>query len=55
MAASPQWREEMARGVPMKRLAQLEEIASTAVFLASQDSSYYTGQSLCANGGWYMQ
>ncbi len=55
MGASPEWREEMAQGVPMKRLAQPEEIAGTAIFLASEESSYYTGQSLCANGGWYMQ
>lgn len=55
MDAPEAWRNEMAQGVPLKRLAQPEEIASSAVFLASDESSYYTGQSLCANGGWYMQ
>lgn len=55
MGAPQAWRDEMAAGVPMKRLAQPEEIATSAVFLASDESSYYTGQSMCANGGWYMQ
>lgn len=55
LAAPEAWRDEMAEGVPLKRLAQPEEIATSAVFLASDESSYYTGQSMCANGGWYMQ
>lgn len=55
MGASEEWRNAMAQDVPMKRLAQPEEIAGTAVFLASDESSYTTGQSLCSNGGWYMQ
>ncbi|XP_058077730.1 glucose and ribitol dehydrogenase-like [Magnolia sinica] len=37
--------------VPMGRAAQLEEIAPSYVFLASSDSSYYTGQVLHPNGG----
>lgn len=55
LSISEEWRQSMAQGVPLKRLAQPEEIANTAVFLASDESSYFTGQSLCANGGWYMQ
>ncbi|MCZ6667121.1 MAG: SDR family NAD(P)-dependent oxidoreductase [Gammaproteobacteria bacterium] len=36
---------------PMKRPADPGEIASIAVFLASQDSSYITGQTIFADGG----
>ena len=36
---------------PMKRPANPDEIASIAVFLASQDSSYITGQTIFADGG----
>lgn len=36
---------------PMKRPADPAEIASIAVFLASEDSSYITGQTIFADGG----
>lgn len=38
-------------GVPIGRPAQPSEIATCFVFLASQDSSYISGQSLHPNGG----
>ena len=37
--------------VPMKRAGQPEEVAPCYVFLASDDSSYITGQVLHPNGG----
>ena len=36
---------------PMKRPGQPAEIAPSYLFLASNDSSYYTGQVLHPNGG----
>ena len=36
---------------PMGRVGQPEEIAGIAVFLASEDSSYVTGQVIYADGG----
>lgn len=36
---------------PMKRPGEPDEIASIAVFLASADSSYITGQTIFADGG----
>jgi NAD(P)-dependent dehydrogenase (short-subunit alcohol dehydrogenase family) len=38
---------------PMQRMGQANEIASTALFLASEESSYFTGQTLFPNGGMF--
>jgi 3-oxoacyl-[acyl-carrier protein] reductase len=37
--------------IPMRRIGQPEDIARVAVFLASADSSYITGQVLTVDGG----
>jgi len=37
--------------IPMRRLGQPEDIAKVAVFLASADSAYVTGQVLTVDGG----
>lgn len=42
---------EFGKNVPMKRAGQPVEIAPSYVFLASDDSSYMTGQVLHPNGG----
>ena len=42
---------EFGSQVPMKRPGQPSEVAPAYVFLASQDSSYMTGQVLHPNGG----
>ena len=39
---------------PMSRFGVPDEIASTALFLASDDSSYFSGQTLFPNGGMYV-
>ena len=36
---------------PLGRWGEPEDIAATAAFLASDDSSFYTGQWLSPNGG----
>lgn len=38
--------------VPLGRLAEPEDIAEAALFLASPRSGYVTGEVLCVNGGW---
>lgn len=40
--------------VPMARMATVDEIADVFVFLASDLSSYVTGQALVADGGWQV-
>ena len=39
------------RGIPMNRHGQPEEIGQAAVFLASDDASYITGENLSVDGG----
>ena len=45
-------RERVLAETPLGRFAQADEIASIAVFLASEDASYITGATTVANGGW---
>ncbi len=40
------------REIPMRRLGEPSEFAALAVFLASQQASYITGQSIAVDGGW---
>lgn len=40
--------------VPMKRVGNPQDVADTALFLASDMSSYITGQCINVNGGMYM-
>ena len=45
---------EMARAIPLGRMAQPDDIARAAVFLASDDAGFITGQTLHVNGGSYL-
>jgi 3-oxoacyl-[acyl-carrier protein] reductase len=42
---------EVAQRTPLRRVARPEEIASVIAFLASDDASYVSGQTLYVNGG----
>jgi 3-oxoacyl-[acyl-carrier protein] reductase len=48
---SEEWAARKLSELPMARFGEVDEVAPTAVFLASEDSSYYVGQTLCPNGG----
>jgi 3-oxoacyl-[acyl-carrier protein] reductase len=48
---SEEWSARKLAELPMERFGEVHEIAPTAVFLASDDSSYYVGQTLGPNGG----
>ena len=41
----------IALGIPMKRLGTIEELGELAAFLASDESSYITGQGIVIDGG----
>ncbi len=49
---NPQWLDWVIEQIPMRRPAQVEEIARAAIFLLSDDSSYVTGATLDVCGGW---
>ena len=48
---SPELKEMFASVIPRREMGRPEEIASVALFLASDDSSYVNGQELVADGG----
>jgi NAD(P)-dependent dehydrogenase (short-subunit alcohol dehydrogenase family) len=45
---------EMGRAVPLGRMGRVEDVADVAVFLASDEARFITGQTLHVNGGSYM-
>ena len=51
---TPEYVDELLSYAPMGRLCQPKEVASVVVFLASEGSSYMTGQSLSVDGGTVM-
>src|SRR5690349_21312605 len=44
--------DELLRSVPLRRIAEPEEIAAAVVWLCSPEASYITGSVLVADGGW---
>ncbi len=53
-ALSDDTKKALLSQIPLNRLGQAEEIASAVAFLASDDASYITGETLNVNGGMYM-
>ena len=49
---SKKFKREVLSNIPLGRFAELSEVASSAVFLASDASSMITGTSLLVDGGW---
>lgn len=48
-------KEEMLKQIPLSRFGKPEDVAALVRFLASEDSSYITGQTFCVDGGMVMQ
>ncbi|WP_315831899.1 SDR family NAD(P)-dependent oxidoreductase [Bradyrhizobium prioriisuperbiae] len=51
MGLSDEWRAMKLAELPIRRFGKVEEIAPTALLLASDAGAFYAGQSLSPNGG----
>lgn len=47
-------RADVIRQTPLRRIGRPEEVAAAALFLASDESSYFTGELLHPSGGVYL-
>ena len=47
-------RHRIAANTPLQRLGDTDDIAWAAVYLASEEAKFMTGQVISPNGGWYM-
>jgi 3-oxoacyl-[acyl-carrier protein] reductase len=52
--ADPGWREEVVQRTPLRRWGTAEDVAGAAVFLASDEAAFLTGQMIMVNGGVVM-
>jgi NAD(P)-dependent dehydrogenase (short-subunit alcohol dehydrogenase family) len=55
LADDPDYRAVWGAMIPLGRTAETEEMVGPALFLASSDSSYMTGQTFFVDGGWTVQ
>lgn len=53
IADNPMLRDQFLATLPLRRLGQPQEIADTALFLASDEASYFTGAILHPDGGFF--
>jgi 3-oxoacyl-[acyl-carrier protein] reductase len=47
-------KEKLIQDIPLKRLGSVDDIAELAIFLASEESAYITGQTISVDGGLFM-
>jgi 2-hydroxycyclohexanecarboxyl-CoA dehydrogenase len=53
-AGNPKIADALVKAIPLRRLGQPSDIAHAALFLASDEAAYITGQTLSVNGGLNM-
>ena len=51
---TPEYRERRIKELPVRHLGEVADVAYCAVFLATAEANYLTGQVLQPNGGWVM-
>ena len=42
---------EVIKGIPAGRIGEPEDVVAPTLFLASEEASYITGQTICVDGG----
>jgi 3-oxoacyl-[acyl-carrier protein] reductase len=47
----PDYREQMESSIPLKRLGTVADIGNAALFLATDEAAYITGQTIVVDGG----
>src|SRR5260370_706624 len=47
----PEYMQTMEAAIPLGRLGSIKEVASAALFLATEEAAYITGQTLVIDGG----
>jgi 3-oxoacyl-[acyl-carrier protein] reductase len=51
IALGPEYERSMAASIPLKKLGTVEDIGYAALFLASKEAGYITGQTIIIDGG----
>jgi 2-hydroxycyclohexanecarboxyl-CoA dehydrogenase len=52
--AAIKWKDAMVRGIPLRRMGEPEDYGGMVAFLASDDASFMTGQTISVAGGMNM-
>jgi 3-oxoacyl-[acyl-carrier protein] reductase len=50
-ALGPEYERSMAASIPLKRLGTVDDVGHAALFLASKEAAYITGQTIVVDGG----
>src|SRR5207302_8497253 len=51
-AVEPRWLDYSHARTPLPRLGRSEDVANAALFLASDEATFITGENLMVDGGW---
>jgi NAD(P)-dependent dehydrogenase (short-subunit alcohol dehydrogenase family) len=51
-AAEPRWMDYSQARTPMPRLGRPDDVANAALFLASDEATFITGENILVDGGW---
>ena len=51
-AAEPRWMDYSRARTPLPRLGRPDDVANAALFLASDEASFITGENILVDGGW---
>lgn len=54
-SAPDEQKQQTIAAIPLARMGQPEDIAGAVVFLASEQASYITGQTIIVDGGWTLR